>query len=409
MAIRLRSIVRAPVVASVTTVLAALLVAAPATGQVMQVNEGPLNEGAASGWTFTPGVAVGSTWDNNVLFRGRGDDNPNDLLNLVNGHANLDFTGRLGRLSASYNGAFTAFRQLNELNTYDQRAMVSARRRVTPRVTLSGGASATWVPSTEQLALVGVPFVRVGARIEEARGRVEASLSKYTQVSAAFNLVWVEFDETELFTGALRGGRGQGGMFGLRRQVGGRTAITADYDLQFSKISNDTDTFAVQTAWGGIEYQLSERLRFAAGFGASHLAVSELAPSRTGPALRAGLSHNLRRTGLDIGYSRSFVPSYGFGGTQQNEEVTGRLRVVLWRRASARGSVSWNSNESLDLSDLRLRSTQMDATFSYALHRRLQLETFYTAAHQRIDRPGGQADRHRIGVQVVTGYPLRIR
>ena len=45
----------------------------------------------------------------------------------------------------------------------------------------------------------------------------------------------------------------------------------------------------------------------------------------------------------------------------------------------------------------------------YALTQWLRLEGFYAGSHQTIDRPGGLVDRNRIGFQLITSSPLRVR
>ena len=39
----------------------------------------------------------------------------------------------------------------------------------------------------------------------------------------------------------------------------------------------------------------------------------------------------------------------------------------------------------------------------------MRVEGFYGRTQQKIDRPGGRLERNRIGVQVVTAKPMRIR
>jgi hypothetical protein len=39
----------------------------------------------------------------------------------------------------------------------------------------------------------------------------------------------------------------------------------------------------------------------------------------------------------------------------------------------------------------------------------MHIEAFYDGTHQTTDLPGGRVDRNRIGIQVVTAQPVRIR
>ena len=56
-----------------------------------------------------------------------------------------------------------------------------------------------------------------------------------------------------------------------------------------------------------------------------------------------------------------------------------------------------------------LRSVWLEGTIGYAATPWVHLEVFYSGTQQTIDRPGGQIDRNRIGFQVITAKPVRIR
>src|SRR6185503_21362572 len=123
----------------------------------------------------------------------------------------------------------------------------------------------------------------------------------------------------------LLGGHSHGASLTLRHQVNPRLTLTGDYALQHAVLL-DGESFDVENSSVGVEYKLSESTRVFAAGGISRLGVTQFSTDRTGPAWRMGLLRNVRRASLDLHYSRSFVPSYGFGGTMQNEEVTGRLQ-----------------------------------------------------------------------------------
>jgi hypothetical protein len=139
------------------------------------------------------------------------------------------------------------------------------------------------------------------------------------------------------------------------------------------------------------------------------VSVSGYGPAQSGPAWRAGVARQFRRAGFDLTYARSVVPSYGFGGTLQNEEVIGRARVPLARRLSAQSSVAWRSNQALTIGQPNLHSFWFEANVGYAWQPWLRLEGFYTSSSQSIEGPGGVVDRKQVGVQVVTSRPVRIR
>ncbi|MGE3511226.1 MAG: hypothetical protein AB7N65_20320, partial [Vicinamibacterales bacterium] len=130
--------------------------------------------------------------------------------------------------------------------------------------------------------------------------------------------------------------------------------------------------------------------------------------ARTGPAWQLALARQFERGHVDVNYSRSFVPSYGFGGTVQNEQVGANFRAPLTRRLSSRVSVAWRRNEPLAIADPSLWSWWIEGSLAYPLRPWLHLQTFYSTDRQRIDRPGGAIARNRIGFQLATGRALLI-
>ena len=145
----------------------------------------------------------------------------------------------------------------------------------------------------------------------------------------------------------------------------------------------------------GSEYKLSDVTRVFASGGVSRLAATETSEQRTGPAWSLGLSHHFRTVDVDLDYTRSYVPSYGFGGTMPNEEAGGRVRLPVARRVYVSGGLSWRRNDPLVDIEPPLRSFWIEGALGYAMTRYARLEAFYGGTHQTIDRPGGVIDRNR--------------
>jgi uncharacterized protein (PEP-CTERM system associated) len=360
------------------------------------------------GWSFTPMFIVGTGWDDNVLVRGQGDPTPGDLLSVLRPGGTLDFNGRRGQLSASYDGALALYRDLHELNSFDQRSSFSGRRLLSRHVAFFMTNSAAAVPTTELSRLVAVPFVRTGSRLEDLRTGIEAAFTKRTSAVFSYGFQWVDFDQVP-GSEALVGGQSHGVTVILRHVLTGRLALTADYDLQHATFRADDQTFDVQNSSAGADYKLTDRIRVFAAGGVSRLGVTPLAPDRTGPAWRAGLVSTAGRLGVDLRYSQSFVPSYGFGGTMQNEELTGRLQLRLGRRVQATSALSWRRDDPLTLGELPLRSHWIEGGIGYAVTPRVRFQVFFAGTHQTIDRPGGALNRNRVGFQMITTKPVRIR
>ena len=137
--------------------------------------------------------------------------------------------------------------------------------------------------------------------------------------------------------------------------------------------------------------------------------MTQFSQDRTGPAWRLGLIRKVGRAGADVLYTRSFVPSYGFGGTMQNQEVTARLQLPLGRRVYTTSMLSWRRDDPLTVAQLPLRSYWIEGSIGYAVTPWVRFEAFYAGTYQTIDRPGGALDRNRVGLQIMTAKPVRIR
>src|SRR5262249_3281694 len=120
---------------------------------------------APPGWVFTPSLAVGTSWDNNVLVQPNDTHPPRDAENTIGPRGTLGYNGARGTLSASYDGTFFVYRTLNQLNSFDQRLSFSARRQTSPHTAFFVRDYAAIVPTTELVQLVAVPFVRAGSHV----------------------------------------------------------------------------------------------------------------------------------------------------------------------------------------------------------------------------------------------------
>src|SRR5436305_8729118 len=309
------------VIASAAAVASALWVSpAAAQGSNFAMAGGPEPNKPTAGWIFTPSLAYQGAYDDNVLLRGVGDQAPSDFTNVINPRGDLTYQGRRTLFDTVYDGGFAFYRQLNELDSYDQHLRVSVRRLMTPHLAFFAQNGFAKVPTTELVNLIAVPFIRHGSKIDDLRGGVDAAISKRTSLTAAYYVEWISFDSKDgVVNPFLVGGHSQGGTLAVKHALSETTSLTGNYDVQHALVTTGA-TFDVQNADAGIEQRLSGLTRIFASFGFSRLALSEQGPARTGPAWRAGLSHQFEAASVDVSYSRSFVPAFGFGGTYQNEE-----------------------------------------------------------------------------------------
>jgi hypothetical protein len=396
--------------------IAAALMVAVAAAPVLAQSDFPSSgsTSAAAGWILTPSIVYSGAWDDNVLIKGEGDEITGDLMNVVNPRIDISRNGRHAQFGANYDGAFLLYRDLGSLNSYDQHMSVSGRRQVSRHMTIFARNGFAAIPTTQSTELVGVPFVRTGSTIDDLQAGIETVLTKRTTLSTAYNFQWVHFEDDPTLTTILRGGFGNGGSVALRHVLSARLTAFANYGLQYSVVSDTREAFTVHNADAGFEYRLTEYVRVFAGGGVSRLSINAYGPARTGPSIRAGISRQFETANAGLTYSRSFIPSYGFGGTTQNEELTGHLHLPLARRLYSRASVAFRRNEPLTvgqalLGQELLRSFWVEASVGYVLRPSVRLEGFYGGAHQVIARSGGVTNRNRMGVQLVTFKPMRVR
>jgi hypothetical protein len=375
-----------------------------------QVDSAP---GVVPGWSVTPAMSFSGSWDDNVLFRGRGDDVTGDYASAITPRVGLDFNGRRGKVSGAYSGGFVMYRNLSSLNSFDQHANLTAQRRISRRFSLSTRNSISIAPTTELAELVGVPYVRTGSQVVALTGGLETTFTKRTSATVGYSFESVAFDEDPVLGIVLRGGHVHGGSFKMKHTLDEHLALTADYNRHDATIPGGdpitgVESFGIQGSHGGVEYKVSNALRVNGSLGFSRLSIGGGEDTRTGLSWRAGLSQDFERAAVSVGYSRAFTPSYGFGGTSENEELLSAVRVPLGRRMYSSGSFAWRRNTPL-IDDLRLRSISYGATVGYAVAAWMHFEGFYSTLRQNIARPGGQLDRNRVGFQVVTAKPVRIR
>jgi hypothetical protein len=361
------------------------------------------------GWTISPAMEYGWGWDDNVLVVANPDQLVGDQLQIFNPLVEATYHGRLSEFTGRYSGAISLYHDLTTLNSYDQRMSAAFRRSLNPRLGmfLSGGASAT--PTTELIEFVGVPFTRTGSFIQDIRGGIEAALTPRASLVVAGHLEHVAFDDKGLFAHLLRGGYGSGVRTAFRQRLTSRTAFTADYDLQHAQVGLAHAPFTVHNADGGFERQLTRTIYADGALGISVLGPSVLGPAKAGMNWRAGFIRESRHTHIDARYARMFVPSYGFGGTMQDDDVSGRFVYQISRGFYSRAAASWRRSEPLTESESRIRSRWVDAAFGYATRNGIQFEGFWSTTRQTVNQLLAELGRHQVGFHIIATRPMRIR
>jgi hypothetical protein len=362
-----------------------------------------------SGWSLTPSLLYSRTWDDNVLLRAPGDQTIEDFINVINPRGELSYHGRLTDFSARYDGAFVLYRRSDALNSYDQHGGVTGKRRLSKRNTLLLSANAQQSPTTELLQFIGVPFIRVGSFSDDVSVGVETLVNKRLTVVTSANFQQARFDQNQTFATMLLGGSSVGAAAGLRERISARTTLTADFDAQHATIGAEGDVFDIVHGIAGIDHQLSQNLHVFAAGGFSRLNVSSFGPPRLGPSWRLGLSDHYRSTIIDLVYSRSYVPSFGFGGTMQNEEASASVKMPLSRRFYVQGIVSRRIEDPLVFTFPQLRSIWVQGSVGYTTSTWVRIEGFYAGTRQTTVVPDQMLSHDQIGVQVIASKPVRIR
>ena len=372
----------------------------------------PLELPAASeppaGWSFTPALDYALVWDSNVLMENVGSTIVGEQLHVFKPRASFGFVGRRGDMNVNYSGAFVQHTTLTSLNSYDQRLAAGGTRLLSRRTSVFAHYGYVSAPTTELVELVGVPFTRVGSERQEARAGVTTRLSRRTELSTTYRFQHITFDEELNPLTVLNGGHSHGGTLGLKHALSERFALTADYFIDHSTFLNGA-SFSVQNGWAGVEYALNENMRVYGSAGAAYLGAVDDRPARFGPATQVGISHAVQDANVSLDYTRSYVPSYGFGGTSNNQELRTTLRVPITRKVFAQSALSFRRNEPLEVNGLPLRSMWYHASVGYLLTDWARVEGYTAGARQNIDRPDGKVNRYTFGIQITAATTTRIR
>jgi hypothetical protein len=397
----------------VYAVAVAWLAAAPAfAGQLTAFGDAG-SQGPISGWTVTPSLLVSRTYDDNVLLRGPDDPTIEDSITIINPRADLSFRGQRGVFSMRYNGAFLRYQHSNDLNSFDQQGGIGGRRRMSKRNTLFFSANVQRSPTTELLQFVGVPFIRVGSFADDVSGGLDTVVNKRLSITTGGHFQQVTFDQNA-FSSLLYGGYSVGANVGLRERLTARTTLTVDYDVQRATIGTQEDIFNVQHAIAGFDHQLTENVHVFAAGGVSHLDVGSFGGPQTAPSWRLGLSDHYRSTVIDLGFSRSYVPSFGLGGAMQNQEATASIKMPFTRRIYTQAIASWRKDDTLVFNAPELRSIWVQVAVGYTARSWVRIEGYYASTHQTVAtlNPAflGSAlmSHDQVGVQVVASKPVRI-
>jgi hypothetical protein len=370
---------------------------------------------ARPGWTFTPSFGFSETYDDNVTLFGRtevGAGN-NDLISTYTPQADLSFISRRTRLNAGYSGSLLDYRTFSLFNRWDQHAQVGLRRMESPRISWGVQGSLRLTPSTDALEFDGIPFSHTGARALNMRGTLEYKLSERDAISTSLHRQKVTFERPDELLPYLRGGEATESFTSYRRRLNARVGLGGSYSLRRASAVGEPEDLTFHGTRAAADYQLTPFWTVTGGAGLDYVPATPITPAQHAPGFGASADWAARSRRFHVGYERMFLPTFGFGGAIQNQDITATYYTPLLnsRRFYTEQTFSWRDNKPLVMAPgrLRLRTTRITASVGYAPRPWVRMEGFYSKAFQTSLIPGGDIDRNRIGFVIITSRPVRMQ
>jgi hypothetical protein len=387
-----------------------------ATGHAQErLSGGSPTQTYGPGWTFTPTFGFAETYDDNISLFGRGsaESQNDDFVQTYFPAADLHYTGKHTRFDVNYTGSFLDYRTFDSLNRWDQRGRFELRRQESAHFKWFTQASAAMMPSTDIIELGGIPFRHTGARTGDVRGGWEYTLGRRSTLSSTANYQVIDFDRAPDVRAVLRGGHVFESLTAWRRKVDEHLSIGADYSFRRATVVGDLNSFNIHSTAAAVDYDLSSTWTFSGSGGMVYLESTPTTASRTGPAWRLAIERHRGSTSFHVGYLRSYIPSFGFGGTIQNEEIGAGYRTALFHSRHwylDNSAVFRNDTPLTDtFEQLPLRSLRTYSIVGWEPQGWVRFEAFYARVQQTSLRAGGQLFRNRVGFQIVTSKPVRVK
>jgi len=395
-------------------VAASLTLLSGGLGAQERVGSGAPAPSYRPGWTLTPTFGFAETYDDNISLFGRNtaEEQNNDYIATYFPEVDLHFTGRHTQFGTGYAGSFLDYRSHAGLNRWDQRGRLEVRREESAHLKWFAHANAAAVPSTDLIDLGGIPFRRTGATTRDGRAGVEYVLSGTDALTSSANYNRVDFERPDDVSAFLRGGHIFESITTWRHKIDERLALGADYSFRRAAIVGDLDTFNLHSTQAAIDYEISPLWTLSGAGGIVYMESTPTTAGRTGPAYRISLQRRRVGRSFHVDYLRSYIPSFGFGGTVQNQQVDVGFRTPLFnsRHFYLDNVAVFRDDQPLtDVTvQLPLRSLRTYSIFGWEPEPWVRIEAFYARVDQSSLRAGGRLDRNRVGFQIVTSKPVRM-
>ncbi len=361
------------------------------------------------GWSFIPTVSIGSLFDSNLaLSSPRADlgETQGDTLFTIEPSGELSFLNKRTDFSAQYSGYLRRYVDVDALNGFDQRASISLRRAASKRINFFLNNYYADVPTTDETELNGVPFRRTGSQTNRFAGGVDGRLNRLTTLSGRYDMTWSRFDQTDAFLndGIIHAFQGN-----LMRLLNETLAVGADYVLRLADIDEGRREMTFHDAGGNVSWDVTPHTKITGAAGYSTMFDELLDERRSGAYFRGAVDHMTSRATIGASFARQFLPSFGFGGANRNQELSAYLRAPLSRRMYARSSFTWRHYIPFEVDSVETDTYWIRGSVGYAAAQWARVEGFYTFTRQDSVVTGGEVNRHRIGVQLVLSQPVRIQ
>jgi hypothetical protein len=364
----------------------------------------------APGWTLVPSVGAASSWDNNVALTSPQRGELKDQVTTAFSSLSTQYRGRRGDFLLEYRGMYDFYRRYTEFNAPDHRVRLNAQRRFTRTVTGFVRNAFSLTPTTE------VPFSDTGLltlnRRTTSTNDFAAGLDltpwRRTMITTAYGNQWIDLARDQDVQPLLRGGYLHRGDVTLRRQIWPRAALGAAYSTQFATVSGGMESFEIQRAEALLDVALGPTLTFS-GRGGWAWQQAGFTGSQNAPSFAAELRYQGERTRMSIGYERTYLASFGFGGTVQNRSFQATLDAPINQRFDVGARATWRENDPLFATTLNLQGLIVQGTAGVNFVSWLRLETYVASSWQDTQVAGGRIDRTRAGVRLLTLYPMRLQ
>src|SRR5262249_18258673 len=148
-----------------------------------------------AGWTITPTLGFGATYDDNISLFGvnTAEGQNNDVIAAYFPELDVHFSGKHTHFDSNYSGSFLDYRTYSGgcidsapysgVDGWDKRGRIEFRREESAKLKWNAIASVARLPSTDLVDFGGIPYRRSGAETADGRAGFDYVLSNRDALS----------------------------------------------------------------------------------------------------------------------------------------------------------------------------------------------------------------------------------